>query len=339
MNQELSAVYVCPATGSALQLEILRADRDEVIEGFLHNASSTSFPIVDGVPDFTWPPVLLASDQATLRSYEDIAQDYDRYAELPFITYRDNEHAVRERMIDRLELRPDAKVLEIGCGTGRGAVHLARRLGADGQLFLQEISPGLLAIAIAKLRQQSVSAEVSLANGSYLPFPDDYFDAAHHFGGINTFAEIARCLSELARVVKPGGKVVIGDEGLGPWLRDAEMGRIMSNSNPLLKCEPPLQLLPTTATEVQLEYIMMGAFYVIEFRVAAAPPEPDYHMRIPSARGGSHWTRYYGQLEGVSDEAKRLAQEARAKAGVSMHDWLDRIVREAAERELGKPGD
>lgn len=334
MNYQQAAIYICPATGSTLQLEITTAASDKVVEGILRNTSNISFPIVDGIPDFTWPLVLHESDELTRQSYEDMAQEYDGYAELPFITYRADEHEVRERMVDKLELRADSKVLEIGCGTGRGAVHLARRLGSNGKLYLQEISPQLLTIAVKKLKAQSIAAEFSLANGSYLPFPDNFFDAAHHFGGINTFSDIPRCLSELARVVKPGGKVVIGDEGLGPWLRNTEMGRIMTNSNPLLKCEPPLQLLPSSATEVRLEYIMMGAFYVIEFRVDAAAPQPDYHMQIPSVRGGSHWTRYYGQLEGVSDEAKRMAHEARSRAGVSMHDWLDRAVREAANNEL-----
>jgi SAM-dependent methyltransferase/uncharacterized protein YbaR (Trm112 family) len=336
MKQQLEHVYVCPATGSALTLEVVEANGDEVLEGSLRGSSNTAFRIVNGIPDLTWPPQLQPSDEVTRQSYEDIAQDYDRYAELPFITYREDEYAVRERMADQLELSEGARVLEIGCGTARNASHLAKRIGATGKLFLQEISPKLLAVAVKKLREQSVAAEVSLANGSYLPFPDNYFDSAHHFGGINTFAEIGRCLGELARVVKPGGKVVVGDEGLGPWLRDTDMGRIMTNSNPLLSCEPPLHLLPVTATEVRLEYIMMGAFYVIDFRVAAAPPLPDYHMRIPSSRGGSHWTRYFGQLEGVSDEAKQLAQEARTKSGLSMHDWLDRVVRSAALSQLAQ---
>jgi SAM-dependent methyltransferase len=337
MNRQLAATYICPATGSALQLEVAKASGDSIVEGVLRNASNIAFSIIQGIPDFTWPPVLQMSDEQTRQSYEEMAQEYDRYAVLPFITYRADEHTVRERMVDKLELQTESKVLEIGCGTGRGAVHLAQRLGNNGKLFLQEISPSLLAIAANKLREQSIVAEVSLANGSYLPFPDNYFDAAHHFGGINTFAEIQRCLSELARVVKPGGKVVIGDEGLGPWLRNTEMGLIMSNSNPLLKCEPPMQLLPATATEVQLEYIMMGAFYVIDFRVAATTPQPDYHMQIPSVRGGSHWTRYYGQLEGVSDETKRLAHEARKLTGLSMHNWLEEAVRTAATTQLGSP--
>lgn len=339
VNRQQALAYICPATGSSLQMDVIKAIGDEVIEGVLRNSINDAFPIANGIPNFTWPPVLQASDAETRQSYEDIAQEYDRYAALPFITYRADEHAVRERMVDKLELQADSNVLEIGCGTGRGAVHLARRLGTSGKLYLQEISPSLLAIAINKLASQAIAAEFSLANGSYLPFPDNFFDAAHHFGGINTFSEIPRCLAELARVVKPGGKVVVGDEGLGPWLRDTEMGRIMTNSNPLLKCEPPLQSLSATATEVQLEYIMMGAFYVLEFRVAARPEQPDYHMQIPSARGGSHWSRYYGQLEGVSDETKRLAHEARVKAGLSMHDWLDKVVRLEANRQLSSGED
>jgi SAM-dependent methyltransferase len=173
-----------------------------------------------------------------------------------------------------------------------------------------------------------------VANGSYLPFADNTFDAAHHFSGINTFSEIGRCLSELARVVKPGGRVVVGDEGLGPWLRDTQMGRIMENSHPLLKCEPPLRFLPHVGLDVRVEYLIMNAFYLVAFTVAAKPPLPDYHMMIPSERGGSHWTRFCGNLEGVSEEAKEMAHQARKKSGKSMHEWLDDVVRQAAQEEL-----
>ena len=334
MKRHEANTYVCPATASTLQFEAFETSGDEVISGIFRNSEDVSFPIAQGTPNFTWPPELKESDEQTRQSYEDMADKYDLYATLPFITFRTEEDAMREHLIDLMELKRDSTVLEIGCGTGRSLAHFARRLGQNGKLYLQELSPRLLEIAVSKLDSQSVAAEFAVANGSYLPFPDNFFDAAHHFGGINTFSEIQRCISELARVVKPGGKVVFGDEGLGPWLRNTEMGRIMSNSNPLLRCEPPMQLLPVTATDVRLEYIMMGAFYVVDFRAAEAAPLPDYHMQIPSARGGSHWTRYHGQLEGVGDETKRLAHEARAKSGLSMHEWLDRVVRTAANNEL-----
>ena len=334
MNRQEASTYLCPATGAALKLEATRTDGDAVLEGAFISPDGTRFPFRSGIPDFTWPLTLQQSDAETRDAYDNMADDYDKYASLPFITYKTDENVIREHLVDMLCLKPDSKVLEIGCGTGRGAMHLAKRLGPNGRLYLQEISPRLLAKTVAKLNANGIKAEISIANGSYLPFADNSFDAAHHFGGINTFAEIQRCLAELARVVKPGGKVVIGDEGLAPWLRNTDMGRIMENSNPLLKCDPPMQLLPPVATDVRLEYFMMNAFYVIEFTVAASPPVPDYHMMIPSARGGSHWTRFYGNLEGVSDEAKKLAHEARKKTGKSMHDWLDEVVRQAASEQL-----
>ena len=88
MNRQQAAIYICPATGSSLQLEIATANGEEVVNGTLNNMTGDSFPIADGIPDFTWPRVLQASDEETRQSYEDMAQDYDRYAELPFITYR-----------------------------------------------------------------------------------------------------------------------------------------------------------------------------------------------------------------------------------------------------------
>lgn len=335
MDKNQKDFYRSPATSAPLTLRVLSEKKNKVIEGELLAADGeTRFAIHDGIPDFTWPPTLQQADAETRDSYENMADDYDRYAPLPFQTYRADEEAVRERMVGLLELKEDSRVLEIGCGTGRGAFHIVSRLNGAGHLYLQELSPKLLAKAVEKLKGVTVPIEFSIANGSYLPFADDSFDAAHHFGGINTFAEIPRCLSELARVVRPGGKVVVGDEGLGPWLKETEFGKIMANSNPLLKCEVPLSSLPPTASEVRVEWILMGAFFTIDFRVASSAPNADYHLQIPSARGGSHWTRYFGQLEGVTDETKKLAQEARQKAGLSMHEWLDQAVRKAANEEL-----
>lgn len=288
------------------------------------------------VPDLIWPRKLAPEDEKTLKEYEAMADVYDQYAPLPFLTYQENEIKVRNAMLDLLNLTPESKVLEIGCGTGRGSSLLEKRLSSKGMLALQEISPKLLMHTVNRLANSTVPTEFSLGNGSYLPFEDNIFDAAHHFGGINTFADIPRCLSELTRVVRPGGKVVIGDEGLGPWLFDTDFGKIMSNSNPLLKCIPPINSLPANTKNVCLRWILQGAFYLIEFTITKREPQANYNLKIPSARGGSHWTRYFGNLEGVSDEAKKLAHEAKDKAGISMHDWLDQVVKEAALSQIKK---
>ncbi len=135
-------------------------------------------------------------------------------------------------------------------------------------------------------------------------------------------------------MVKPGGKIVVGDEGIGPWMRDTQIGKIMINSNPLIGIEVPISSIPVDARDVSVEWIMMGAYYIIDFKVGDGEPVGDYHINIPSARGGTHWSRYYGNLEGVTDEVKKLAHEARKKAGIGMADWLNEVVKNAAEDQL-----
>ncbi len=326
--------YVDPLTRRPLALRAERFEGDAILRGRLVSPEGVEYPIHGGIPDFTWPKELAEIDEEFRKTYERLADEYEKFASFPFRTYRASEAEIRERMVDQLAIAPGQRVLEIGCGDGRGSEHIARRMDGRGKLYLQELSPAFLAKAVERLALFDLEIEYSVANGCYLSFPDDSFDAAHHFGGINTFSDVGRSLKELARVVKPGGKVVVGDESLGLWLRETEFGKIMSNSNPLLRWEIPFEKIPVEARDVRIEWILMGAFFVLEFTVGECAPEADYHIPIPSERGGTHWSRYHGTLEGISDEAKRLAGEARAKTGKSMHDWLDEVVREAARRDL-----
>lgn len=235
-------------------------------------------------------------------------------------------------MTERLNLKPDSVVLEVGAGDGRGALHVAKRLGKDAKYFLQELSPSFMRKSFERLKDYKDITEFSIANASYIAFPDNFFDAAYHFGGFSTFAETGKCLRELARVVKPGGKVMVGDESMGPWLRNTEFGKIMANSNPNYLFEIPFKEIPVEARDVKVEWIMLGGFFLLEFTVGEGAPVGNYHTPIPSERGGTHWSRYYGNLEGVSDDVKKLAQKARAKSGKSMHDWLEEAIKEAAKK-------
>lgn len=81
---------------------------------------------------------------------------------------------------------------------------------------------------------------------------------------------------------------------------------------------------------------MMGAFFLLEFTVGEGEPKANYHIPIPSERGGTHWRRYYGNLEGVSDETKKLAIEARKISGKGMSEWLDEVVKNAANNQINE---
>jgi ubiquinone/menaquinone biosynthesis C-methylase UbiE len=327
--------YVDPLTLESLTISNAVCNGGKVMSGVLLSPSGHRFEICDGVPNLVYPFELPAVDRDALQQYEERADAYDRYLPLTFSTYGEDEQSVRNAMIDKLDLHPGMVVLETGAGTGRDSEIIARRLGADGKLYIQDLSPSFLAKNIERMRGTNTHVEPALANGYYLPFADNSFDACYHFGGINAFGDIKRAFAEMARVTKPGGKVVVGDENMPPWLRETEFARILMNSNPEFSYPLPLDKLPVEARKTRVEWIIGGVFYVIDFVVGEGEPTADFDFPIPGVRGGSHRTRLYGQLEGVTPEAKRLAYEARAKTGKSMHQWLDDVVRQAAMRDIG----
>lgn len=334
MKKLEAEIYRSPNNITPLKLNIFKEENENIITGELVSREGYVFLIEHGIPDLTWPRELSQIDEENRKTYDKLAEEYDKYASLPFQTYYSNEVEVREKMVEQLRIKPGDTVLEIGCGDGRGSERIAKRLNGKGKLYLQELSPAFLKKAVKRLKKYSLVIEYSIANGCYLPFPDNYFNAAHHFGGINTFSDVKRSLSELARVVKPGGKVVVGDESMAPWLRECQFGQIMMNSNPLLKYEIPFKDIPLSARNVKIEWIMMGAFFLLEFTVGEGEPMANYHIEIPSERGGTHWIRFYGHIEGITDETKQLVLKAIEKSRKSRHQWMDDVLKIAAKNEL-----
>jgi ubiquinone/menaquinone biosynthesis C-methylase UbiE len=294
------------------------------------------YPIQNGLPDFTFPSELRPSDAQILEWYTNNAETYDEFLPLTFKTFQEDSDAVRQHMIDKLQIEPHHKVLEIGAGTGLDSVNIAARLSPEGKLYMQDLCRPIFERSFEKMEAFDVPVEYHLGNASYLPFRDNAFDRVFHFGGLNTFAELGRFMRECNRVTKPGGRVVMGDESMPPWLRETEFGKVLMNSNPHYCYELPLQHLDVSSRNVRLEWIIGGVFYLLDYEVGEGEPYADFDFPIPGARGGTHRTRYYGQLEGVTLETKKMATQACRRAGISMHDWLDRLVREKAEAILAE---
>jgi ubiquinone/menaquinone biosynthesis C-methylase UbiE len=330
-------LYRSPDDGRLLKIKNPSTKGVEIITGtIVGSKKNEKYEILGGIPDFTFPKELAQEDMQARSDYEKLAKEYDKYADIPFQTFYSSEYDERQKMTNKLGLKENSIVLEVGAGDGRGAEHIAKKLGKTGQFYVQEISIAFLRKAVDRLKKYEIltNIEYSVANAMYLPFADNAFDAALHFGGMNTFSDQKRFFKELVRVVKPGGRIVVGDESMAPWLRNTEMGRIMMNSNPLLKYNIPFDLIPVEARDVKLEWIMMGAFFVLDFTVGDGEPVANYHVPIPSERGGTHWTRYYGVIEGIDPETKKIALKARKKLGISMHKWLDDIIKREAENIL-----
>ncbi|MEF2230126.1 MAG: methyltransferase domain-containing protein [Pseudodesulfovibrio sp.] len=334
MKRNEAVSYVCPASKEPLDLEIVSLDGEEVLEGRFVAPNGNAYPVRRGIPDFRYPFELAPSDETAKAWYDNNAREYESYLHLTFDSFGVDEADVRRRMIDKMAIGPGSVALEVGAGTGRDSVVIAERLQGRGKLFLQDISLPVLEMNVAKAASGGLCAEFHVGNGCHLPFPDDFFDAAYHFGGVNTFSDIAGFFVEMNRVVRPGGKVVVGDEGVPVWLRNTEYAKILMNSNPSYEYDVPLDQLPVSCRNVTVEWLLGDVFYVIDYVVGEGEPVADFDFEIPGARGGTHRTRYEGQLEGVTPEAKALAHKARARKGMSMHKWLDEVVRAAARRDL-----
>lgn len=299
----------------------------------LVTSSGEAYPVVDGIPDF-----IAATDAAPAYAehqeyYRSRADEYDRGNDVMFQMLLCDEDAERNAMIDELRLAPGKRVLEIGCGTCRDTVHLLDR-GAS--VCAGDLSREMLVIGRQRLHDRGVdSPRVRLfrADAMRLPFADGAFDAAFHFGGLNLFQDIAGAFSEMARVVRPGGRVVAGDEGAAPWLGHTEFARILKNSNQLFAHSVPLDRLPVLARNVSCRWVLNGAFYLLAFDVGAGEPKLDLDVTFPGKRGGSHRTRYFGKLEGVSPQLREQIAARAEEDGASVAEWLESTLRAAVTKK------
>jgi ubiquinone/menaquinone biosynthesis C-methylase UbiE len=294
-----------------------------------------SYHVVNHIPDFIFPKVLAEEDEFSKNFYQGRANQYDDTLHLTFFTHGIDEKKTRSSFIDKLKINKNSRVLEIACGTGRDSELIAERLkNGKGEVHLQDISADMMRRCYNKLKKNKAVKSFSLSNACYLPYPDNYFDATYSFGALGEFSDQKKALQEMVRVTKKGGKIVVGDESIPVWHRKTDFYKILVTTNPMFAAEVPFANIPVEARNVNISWVIGGCFYLIDFEVGEGEPKANFDFNIPGVRGGTYRTRYEGQLEGVTPEAKKLAYKAIKKSGKSMHEWLDKIVREAARKEI-----
>ncbi|MBK8870699.1 MAG: methyltransferase domain-containing protein [Elusimicrobia bacterium] len=222
-------------------------------------------------------------------------------------------------------------MLVTGAGAGNDLPFLIRALEGKGEIFAQDIAKEMILVGISRYKndfpRSDVNVYFSVSDATTLPFLDDFFDSAYHFGGINLFSNIKRGIAEMNRVVKAEGRVVIGDEGLAPWLTRTEYGEMLVKNNPLYSCAPPLSAIPETARAVNLSWELGNCYYIIEFQVSKTPLSINIDIPHKGKRGGTLRTRYYGQLEGVDPNLRDRIYAEAERQGVSRVNFLESILR------------
>ena len=143
--------------------------------------------------------------------FDGIARVYDR---MNSVMTAGMHHRWRERAADLAQLAPGARALDVACGTGDLALELARRVGPGGEIVACDFSEQMLELARVKAANRDAAVphapiRVEWANALDLPYADDEFASATVGFGARNFSDLDAGLREMARVVRPGGRVVV----------------------------------------------------------------------------------------------------------------------------------
>ena len=108
---------------------------------------------------------------------------------------------------------PGQSVLDCATGTGDLALQFKRTVGPSGEVIGTDFCAEMLQAAPGKAQRAGLAVEFAVADVLALPYAEDRFDVASIAFGIRNVDDPLRCLRELARVVKPGGRVVVLEFG------------------------------------------------------------------------------------------------------------------------------
>jgi demethylmenaquinone methyltransferase / 2-methoxy-6-polyprenyl-1,4-benzoquinol methylase len=114
-------------------------------------------------------------------------------------------HRWRARAADLAALAPGDSALDVACGTGDLASELVRRVGASGEAIGSDFAEEML----ERARVKAPELQWEWGNALDLPYASGRFHAATVGFGARNFSDLDRGLAEMARVVRPGGRVVV----------------------------------------------------------------------------------------------------------------------------------
>jgi demethylmenaquinone methyltransferase / 2-methoxy-6-polyprenyl-1,4-benzoquinol methylase len=107
-------------------------------------------------------------------------------------------------------------VLDVASGSGDLALAFSRRAGPTGQVWMTDINAAMLSLGRDKLVDAGFSPPLALCDAEKLPFPDGTFDCVAVAFGLRNMTHKEQALAEMARVARPGGRVVVL-EFSRPW--------------------------------------------------------------------------------------------------------------------------
>jgi len=119
-------------------------------------------------------------------------------------------HRVWKRFtLEMSGVREGSRVLDVASGSGDLAAAFAQRVGLSGEVWMTDINAAMLAVGRDKLIDRGIFAPLALCDAEKLPFPDGRFDCVSVAFGLRNMTHKDRALAEMARVTRPGGRVLV----------------------------------------------------------------------------------------------------------------------------------
>lgn len=116
----------------------------------------------------------------------------------------------RKKVVKTVADRKPENVLDIATGTGDLAIQIAESC-PEAKITGLDISPGMLEVGKEKVKKKNLETRIDMVIGDSeaLPFSDNSFDAITVAFGVRNFEDLEKGLSEIQRVLKPGGVFVV----------------------------------------------------------------------------------------------------------------------------------
>ena len=149
----------------------------------------------------------MAKKEGVRKLFDNIAPDYDK---LNHILSLNIDKGWRKKAVRNLvDTQEPLKVLDVACGTGDFTIEIAQKVAKGSEVIGVDISEGMMAVGREKIKKAGVSAELFVADCEDLPYADNTFDRISVGFGVRNFEHLELGLSQMCRVLAPGGKLVI----------------------------------------------------------------------------------------------------------------------------------
>lgn len=149
----------------------------------------------------------MAKKEGVRKLFDNIASDYDK---LNHILSLNIDKGWRKKAVRNLvDTQAPLKVLDVACGTADFTIEIAQKVAKGSEVIGVDISEGMMAVGREKIKKAGVSAELYVADCEDLPYADNTFDRISVGFGVRNFEHLELGLSQMCRVLTPGGKLVI----------------------------------------------------------------------------------------------------------------------------------